>query len=34
MLEALLQIICPECGHILKLHVDDHGCEYDPGFSA
>ena len=31
LLEALEQIECPECNHILKFHADRYGCEVDRG---
>jgi hypothetical protein len=31
LLEALENIECPECNHILKFHADRYGCEVDRG---
>lgn len=31
LLEALENMICPDCDHRLGLHADRYGCEFDRG---
>ena len=31
MLEALEQLECPDCNHLLKYHVHQYGCEVERG---